>query len=197
LLAIPRPDQAIAVVEALASGGLTCVEVAFRTRNAERVVEAVAKAFPHLTVAAGTVLSIEQTKIAHESGAAFVVSPAYNPEVVEFAVEHRIAILPGVATPTELDRAMQDGLSVVKLFPIAQLGGPAYIRALAGPYPTMLYVPTGGVTKEDAHAYLETPQVVAVAGSWLVPRSALDSNDLEPVRARAGEAAALVARLHS
>lgn len=180
------------LVEALRSGGLPCAEVTFRTPAAEHALSRLAEN-PDMLVGAGTVRSPEQVDRALAAGARFVVAPGLDPAVVRRCRKLGIPIIPGVATASEVTAAAGMGIDVVKLFPATQLGGPAMLTALAGPFPDMRWVPTGGIGAADVAGYLAHPAVVAVGGSWMVARSLLATRDFERVRELTADAVARVA----
>lgn len=163
---IEDPATAPAVVRALLAGGIACIEVTFRHPAAPEAIRAV-RTVDGVLVGAGTVLSVEQAELAFDAGADFAVAPATNDAVVERCRSLGLPFFPGVATPTEIERAQSLGLSLVKVFPAAQVGGPGFLRAVSAVYPAMGLMPTGGVTVENLGEYLAVPAVVACGGSWL------------------------------
>lgn len=171
------PRQALTLARALLEGGVDVMEITFRTEAAAEAIAAVSREVPQMLVGAGTVLTPDQFKAAQEAGASFIVSPGLDPDLVRLARERDLPILPGVATASEVTQAVKLGLSVCKLFPAHLLGGPAFISALAGPFPHMSFLPTGGIDQSNAESYLRLPQVVAVGGSWLTPKSLLGAGD--------------------
>ena len=180
--------------DALVAGGLPVAEVTFRTDAAEDSIRRLAKR-GDLLVGAGTVLTKEQADRAIDAGAAFIVSPGTNPPVVDHCLLRSVPIVPGVATPTDIDLAMSFGLTAVKFFPAENLGGTATLKAYAGPYVDMMFLPTGGITPEKLPEYLKLPFVLACGGSWLAPREALAKGDFALIRQRIEAAAALLAKL--
>ena len=185
------PDVALAapLAAALAAGGAAAIEVTFRTDAALRVVEALADS--GLVVVAGTIRTPAQVDAAVAAGAQVVVSPALDEAVVERCREARVPVLPGVATPTELARALTLGITVVKLFPAEPLGGAALITALAAPFPEARFVPTGGLGAHNAAGYLQLPQVLAIGGSWMVASTLLAARDWDAVTRLTAEAIGL------
>ncbi|WP_405859952.1 bifunctional 4-hydroxy-2-oxoglutarate aldolase/2-dehydro-3-deoxy-phosphogluconate aldolase [Streptomyces sp. NBC_00090] len=181
VLSVPSAATAGPLAEALAAGGARCAEVTLRTPDAEEVLRTMA-AHGGLTVGAGTVLTPEQAERAVAAGARFVVSPGFDPDVVEKCRELRVPVVPGVATATELMRALRAGLDTVKLFPAETLGGPAALRALAAPFPGMRFVPTGGITADRVPAYLGVPAVLAVGGSWMATADHLERGDYAEIQ---------------
>ena len=167
--------------DALVAGGLPVAEVTFRTDAAEAAIRTLAKR-GDLLVGAGTVLSKEQADRAIDAGAAFLVAPGTNPEVIDHCLLRSVPIVPGVATPSEIEEAMSFGLTALKFFPAENLGGVSMLKALAGPYAGVRFVPTGGITPEKLPQYLALPSVLACGGSWLAPREALAKGDFGKIR---------------
>ena len=167
--------------DALVAGGLPVAEVTFRTDAAEAAIRRLAKR-GDLLVGAGTVLSREQADRAIDAGAAFLVAPGTNPEVIDHCLLRSVPIVPGVATPSEIEEAMSFGLTALKFFPAENLGGVAMLKALAGPYANVQFLPTGGITPEKLPEYLRLPYVLACGGSWLAPRDALAKGDFATIR---------------
>lgn len=185
-------ESADALAEALVAGGLPVAEVTFRTAAARDVIEAMA-ARGDVLVGAGTVLSPDQVDMAVDAGAAFIVSPGLSRAVVERALERGVLPLPGVATATEIQAAIELGLGVVKFFPAEASGGVGAIKALAAPFTDLSFVPTGGVGPANLADYLALPSVAAVGGSWMVPRDLLRERDVPRLSALVAEAVALAA----
>lgn len=195
VIEIPDPDLAEPLADALLEGGLPCAEITFRTDGAAEAITTIARRHPQLLVGAGTVLSTEQVDQALEAGAQFVVSPGFNPAVVEHALNRGTTVLPGVCTPTEVEMARQHGLDMVKFFPAEPAGGARYLKALTGPYGFLGFVPTGGIDSEKLEGYLALRQVVAVGGSWMAPFDVLARREFATVVQRTREAVELVRRL--
>ncbi|MGW2377114.1 MULTISPECIES: bifunctional 4-hydroxy-2-oxoglutarate aldolase/2-dehydro-3-deoxy-phosphogluconate aldolase [Kitasatospora] len=187
VLTVRDPATAGPLADALAEGGARCAEVTFRTPAAERALKAMAT-HGGLAVGAGTVLSAEQAQRAVAAGARFVVSPGYDEEVVAACRELDVPVVPGIATATELMRALRAGLTTVKLFPAEASGGLRTLRALAAPFPGARFVPTGGIGPGQLAGYLADPAVLAVGGSWLATPAHLDSGDYQEVRRLTAEA---------
>jgi 2-dehydro-3-deoxyphosphogluconate aldolase / (4S)-4-hydroxy-2-oxoglutarate aldolase len=188
---VEDPAAAAPLAEALVEGGLPLAEVTFRTRAAASVLARMA-AHPGLCVGAGTVLDAGQVDAAVDAGAEFVVSPGLSAPVLARCAQRGIPAIPGVATATEVMQAQQLGADVVKLFPAAQLGGPAAVASLSAPFPTMRFVPTGGINADTAPDYLRHRSVVAVGGSWMVPSALLAAGDFDQIRIRTADAVAAV-----
>jgi 2-dehydro-3-deoxyphosphogluconate aldolase/(4S)-4-hydroxy-2-oxoglutarate aldolase len=166
VLTVESADEAERACRALLAGGLTTVEITFRTDAAADAIRRV-REVDGLTVGAGTVLTTEQLDAALEAGAQFAVAPSTNPVVVEAARRSGVPFIPGAATPTEIDRAFTLGCEVVKIFPASILGGPAFIRAVSAVFPGVKFIPTGGVTAENLADYLALPSVLACGGTWI------------------------------
>jgi 2-dehydro-3-deoxyphosphogluconate aldolase / (4S)-4-hydroxy-2-oxoglutarate aldolase len=180
------------VARALADGGLPCAEVTFRTAAAAKAIESIAASVPQVHVGAGTVLTVEQVKIAVAAGASFIVAPGLNRKVVEYCISQGIPVLPGVATPSDIEVALEYGLEVVKLFPAEAQGGVEYLKAIAAPYKTIRFVPTGGVQPANLLNYLKLPSVLACGGSWLVSNELIKAKKFDDIRRLTGEAIALM-----
>ena len=192
VIRVERRDDAPALAQALAGAGLTCLEITFRTDAAADAIAAIRATDLDVLVGAGTVLSLAQLDRAIGAGAGFIVSPGFQPDVVRASLERGIPIVPGVFSPSDILAAVDLGLSELKLFPAAAAGGPAYLRALAGPFPDVRFMPTGGIEAADLETYLQVPSVFAVAGSWMVRPELLEARDWDAVAGLAGEAASIV-----
>lgn len=162
---------------ALLEGGLRAIEVTFRTDAAAAAIAGITKYTEEMLVGAGTVLTAEQADRAVEAGARFVVTPGFGPAVVRRCQELGVPVFPGVATATEIQMALDAGLSTVKFFPAEQLGGVAMVKALAAPFRSVRFIPTGGVNPGNIASYLAVPSVVAVGGTWMVAPDRLAAKD--------------------
>lgn len=186
-------SAAVTAGRALQRGGIVCVEMTLRTPIGIEAIAALSRE-TDLLVGAGTVLSRRDVDAVAEAGARFVVSPGLDPEVVESTRSAGMVSLPGVATATEIQRALSLGVETLKFFPADRLGGLDTIRALAAPFVGVRFVPSGGVGDANAAAYLSHPAIAAVSGSWVVPSRAVAAEDAESVeRASSAAVAALVA----
>jgi 2-dehydro-3-deoxyphosphogluconate aldolase/(4S)-4-hydroxy-2-oxoglutarate aldolase len=185
-------DEAERACTALLAGGLTAVEITFRTAAAADALQRVA-GMDGLLVGAGTILSPAQLESAVEAGARFAVAPGTSAAVVHAAQASGIPFVPGVATPSEIEAARALGCDVLKLFPASLLGGPAYVKAVAPVYQDVRFVPTGGVSTENLGAYLELPSVLACGGTWICEQALLRESRFDEVERRAREAVELVA----
>jgi 2-dehydro-3-deoxyphosphogluconate aldolase/(4S)-4-hydroxy-2-oxoglutarate aldolase len=161
--------HAAPVGRALITAGMPIIEVTLRTPPGLDAIAAIA-AIDGSMVGAGTVVTTQQVDSVAAAGAKFVVSPGFDPQVVARALDLGLLPIPGIATASEAQRALRLGLHLVKVFPAAQVGGPAFIAALSGPFPQLSFMPSGGVDEQTAPEYLELPSVAAVSGSWMLPR---------------------------
>jgi len=192
VLTVPNVELAGDLADALAAGGLPLAEVTLRTPAALDVIAAMA-ARGDVLVGAGTVTSTSQVDDAVAAGARFVVSPGLDADVVRHCVTRGVAVMPGVATATELQAALRLGVSVVKLFPAEVSGGQALVRALSAPFPEVRFVPTGGITPQLLAGYLDIPSVLAVGGSWLVTPALLGDRDWHSITENCRQATQTVA----
>ena len=193
VIKINDAEKAVPLARALCAGGLPAAEVTFRTPAAAEGIRRIRAEVPAVCVCAGTVLNAETAERAVEAGAEAVISPGTNPAVVKWCLEMGVPVIPGCATPTEVEACMRMGLDFVKLFPAEVVGGVAMLKALAGPYSHMAFMPTGGVSPENAAAYLAQKNVVCCGGSWMVPEKLLESGDFAAIE-RLARAAAEIAR---
>lgn len=182
VIVIDDPETAVPLASALVEGGLPCAEVTFRTAGAAEALRRIAAEFPDMLVGAGTVLSPEQARVARDAGARFVVAPGFNPRVADYCLEREIPFYPGIATPTEIEAALEKGLQLVKFFPAEPLGGLPYLKAVAAPYPELKFMPTGGITEKNVGEYLAFSRVVACGGSWMVNQEWIRAGDFARIR---------------
>lgn len=194
VLVVEDARRAAPLARALVAGGLDVLEVTLRTPVALRALEAMRAAVPDATIGAGTLTRSEEFADAVAAGAQFAVTPGYTPELGEAAARAGIALLPGVMTASEILAARAAGYHALKFFPAEPAGGPAMLRAFAGPFAEVKFCPTGGITRERAPQYLELSNVVCVGGSWLAPRGLVDGGDWNAIEQLAREAAALSRR---
>lgn len=189
------PADAAPLADALADGGLPCAEITFRTTAAAEALRRIADHRPDFLLGAGTVLTPAQADAAVDAGARFVVSPGLDPETCDRCFQRGVPAFPGVATPTEVQAALRRELAVLKFFPAEAAGGPAYLKALAGPFPEVRFIPTGGVAPDTLASYLTLDPVLACGGSWLAPRSWIREGAFDRIRRVAGEAVEQVRRI--
>lgn len=180
VIALEHEAEADPLAEALIAGGLPVAEVTFRTAAAEASIRAMAKRGDVL-VGAGTVLSPEQADRAKGAGATFIVSPGFNPKVVQHCLDIDLPIIPGVSNPTDVEMALDHGLTTVKFFPAEAFGGLKTLKAIAAPYGMMRFVPTGGIGPNNVADYLAFDRVVACGGSWMVKPALYADGDFSQV----------------
>ena len=180
VIALDDEAKADDLGDALLAGGLPLAEITLRTDAALGTVRRMARR-GDILVGAGTVRSTDQARAARDAGAAFLVSPGFSAETVEWAVRENIPILPGVDSTLGIEAALALGLNTVKFFPAASSGGLAKIKALHGPYPELRFIPTGGVNASNLGEWLSHPAVIACGGSWPVARHLLDAADWKDV----------------
>jgi 2-dehydro-3-deoxyphosphogluconate aldolase/(4S)-4-hydroxy-2-oxoglutarate aldolase len=192
---IDDPGKAEPLSDALAAGGVTAVEITFRTPAAAEVISWIAGNRPGLLVGAGTVLSGDGLARARDAGARFAVSPAASDRLLEAAAGTGVPLIPGVAGPSDVLRCLEHGVTHLKLFPAGILGGLAAVSALAAPFwpHGVRFMPTGGVTASNAVDYLAAPAVFAVGGTWIARRDAIAAGDWETIRSAAAQAATVAA----
>lgn len=185
------------LAKALCEGGLPCAEVTFRTAAAEESIRRMKDAYPEMLVGAGTVLTTEQVGRAVAAGAGFIVSPGFDPEIVDYCLEKEIPVFPGCVTPSEVAQAVRRGLKVVKFFPAVPFGGTATIKALAAPYVGLKFMPTGGISAANLKEFLECESIVACGGSWMVKHSLIEAEAFDQIRELIAEAVALVEEIRN
>ena len=167
VVALDRAEDAEPLADSLSAGGLRCAEITLRTDAALDSIQALAGREEFL-IGAGTVHSAEQAKTAVEAGAQFVVTPGFNPRTVKWCQENQVPVFPGIATPTDLELALEHGVETVKFFPAETLGGVNTLKAFSGPYGQIRFIPTGGIHAGNLADYLALPSVLACGGSWMV-----------------------------
>ncbi|MBR4768535.1 MAG: bifunctional 4-hydroxy-2-oxoglutarate aldolase/2-dehydro-3-deoxy-phosphogluconate aldolase [Lachnospiraceae bacterium] len=178
--------------EALLKGGLPVAEVTFRTEAAAESIRILSESFPELLVGAGTVLSAEQADRAIQAGAQFIVSPGLNPNVTGYVLEQGIPMVPGIMTPSEIEAAMEFGLDVVKFFPAEPAGGLRMIEAMAAPYGSIRFMPTGDINETNVKDYLSSKKVLACGGSWMVKSALIREGRFDEIEAKVRAAAGIV-----
>lgn len=188
VVVLDDPKDAAPLAKALCEGGLPCAEVTFRTAAAEESIKIMTSQFPDMLVGAGTVLTAEQADRAAAAGARFIVSPGLNPTVVKHCMEKGLPVVPGTATPSDVETAISLGLDTVKFFPAEQAGGIAMIKAMAAPYTQMKFMPTGGINAKNLNSYLAFDKVLACGGSWMVKKELISSGQFDKIRELTREA---------
>jgi len=189
---IERAEDAVELGRALLAGGLPCAEITFRTAAAEEAIRRISSRVPEIVLGAGTVLSVDQADRAVSGGAQFIVSPGFNQKVVAWCLQNKIAVTPGVATPTEIDMALDKGLDILKFFPAEALGGMATLKAIAAPYAGVKFIPTGGINLDNLAEYLAHSSVHCCGGSWLVKASLITAGRFDEIARLAQEAVSVV-----
>ena len=184
--------DAVPLAQSLINGGLPCAEVTFRTDAAQQSIAEISKNFPQMFVGAGTVLTTEQVDRAVDAGAKFIVSPGFNPKVVEYCLKKEYPITPGIMTPTELEMALGFGLDVVKFFPAENAGGLKMIKAMAAPYTKMKFMPTGVINPQNVREYLQCDKILACGGSWMVKGDLINNGNFAEIEKLTKEASQIV-----
>ena len=181
--------------KALMEGGLPAAEVTFRTDAAEESIRVMAEKFPDMLVGAGTVLTVEQADRAMAAGAKFIVSPGFDPEIVDHCLAKGYPIVPGLITPSELAQAVKRGLEYVKFFPAEAFGGLNTIKNLAAPYPMVKFMPTGGVNTKNVEEYLGFKKILCCGGTWMVKGDLIKAGEFDKIKELTAEAAAIVKKV--
>ena len=183
--------DALLLAEALTEGGLPCAEVTFRTEAAEASIRLMSEKYPEMLVGAGTVLTIEQVDRAVAAGAKFIVSPGFDPEIVDYCLDKKIPVFPGCITPSEVAQAVKRGMKVVKFFPAEQAGGVAMIKAMAAPYTMVKFMPTGGISAKNLKDYLSFDKILCCGGSWMVKGDMIRNGEFDKIKELTKEAVEL------
>lgn len=181
VVVLDRVEDAIPTAKALAAGGVDTMEITFRTACAPEAIRAVAGNCPDVLVGAGTILNVEQAKLAVEMGAKFIVSPGFSSKVVGWCVENNIPVVPGCVTPTEIMSALEYGLTMVKFFPANVYGGLSAMKNLSAPFVGLKFLPTGGVNTANIKEYWDAPFIHAVGGSWVCPKAEISAGNFEKI----------------
>jgi 2-dehydro-3-deoxyphosphogluconate aldolase/(4S)-4-hydroxy-2-oxoglutarate aldolase len=192
VIKIESAEDAVPLARALFEGELPVAEITFRTAAAGEAIHRIARDLPEMILGAGTVLTARQVDQAVEAGAKFIVSPGFDPAVVDWCLARDIAVTPGVATPSEVIMALARGLQCLKFFPAEELGGTRMLKALAGPFGDVQFIPTGGITAVSLPDYLRLPNVLAVGGSWMATAALITTGQFDEIRRLAEEARRIV-----
>lgn len=186
-IVLEDPDAAVPLANALCDGGVDCIELTLRTEGALEALRRVSGEVPRALVGAGTVLTPQQVHACVEAGAKFGVAPGTNPRVVQEAQSVNWSFAPGVCTPSDVERAMELGCTLLKFFPCEPCGGLPYLRSMAAPFTHLgvQFVPLGGIDEHNAASYLGDPLVPAIGGSWLAPKNLIQQRDWKSITARA------------
>lgn len=174
-------EDAVPLANALLKGGIDFMEITFRTECAAECIAKISKEVPEVVVGAGTVLNVEQAKLAIENGAKFIVSPGLDEETVTWAIGNNIPVIPGCVTPTEIMKAISLGLKVVKFFPADVYGGIKAIKALSAPFGQIKFLPTGGVSEANLKDFIENKSVAAIGGSWVCKKDDIANHDWDKI----------------
>lgn len=192
VVSLSSEEQAVPLADALIAGGIQAVEITLRTSSGLGAIARLADYSEHLMVGAGTVVSVKQVDQVIDAGARFVISPGIDAEVVTHSLQRSVLPIPGVGSASDVQLAQKLGLTAVKVFPAAELGGTAFVHAMRGPFPHMRFLPSGGVSAANVADYLATPGIFAVSGSWMAPSDAIAAGDWSRVAALGAEASAAV-----
>ena len=195
VVVLNRADDAKPLAEALCRGGLKCAEVTFRTQAAEESIKIMSENYPDMLVGAGTVLTTDQVDRAVAAGAKFIVSPGFDPEVVDYCIDKNIPVVPGTITPSEVAQGVKRGLKVLKFFPAEQAGGLPMIKAMAAPYTMVKFMPTGGINAKNLADYLGSDKICACGGSWMVKADLVDNKQYDKIEEMTREAVELVKKI--
>lgn len=180
--------DAAPLAKALVEGGLPCAEVTFRTDAAAESIRIMTEAYPDMLVGAGTVLTTEQVDRAVEAGAKFIVSPGFDPEIVDYCIGKNVPVFPGCISPSEVAQAVKRGLKIVKFFPAEQAGGLAMIKAMAAPYNMLKFMPTGGINTKNLKEYLACDKILCCGGSWMVKGDMVEAGEFDKIQKLTEEA---------
>ncbi|MGQ0640522.1 MAG: bifunctional 4-hydroxy-2-oxoglutarate aldolase/2-dehydro-3-deoxy-phosphogluconate aldolase [Gemmatimonadaceae bacterium] len=182
VLVIADPANAVPLARALTESGIPAAEITFRTSAAAEALRCISAEFPDLLAGAGTVLTTDQAASAKAAGAKFVVSPGFNPRVVDYCLTHGLPVYPGVCTPTDIEAALDKGLRVLKFFPAEPIGGLPYLKAMSAPYADIDFIPTGGINASNLATYLGFKRVLACGGSWMAPADWIAERRFDSIR---------------
>ena len=195
VVAIENASDAGGLGDALIEGRLPCAEITFRTAAAASAIRTLCNSHPEILVGAGTVLTKSDAETAVDAGASFVVTPGFDGDLVDWCLDQSIPVIPGVMTPTDINAAINRKLNILKFFPAEAAGGVKTLKAISGPYGSIKFVPTGGITLGNLEAYLSLPNVVACGGSWLVQKDQISSGEFDTIESLVREAVQLVERI--
>ena len=192
VIEIENPDDAAPLAEALLAGGIDVIEITFRTAAGASAIERIRKAFPKMLVGAGTVVTQDQATRAVDLGVGFGVAPGLNPTTVEIFMASGTPFLPGVVTPSEIERALSLGCRMLKFFPAGASGGVPMLKALAGPYASLgvSFCPTGGINRDNMNDYLSLPIVTSIGGSWIATKQQIADKEWDTITGQARDALA-------
>ena len=189
---IEKAKDALPLGRALIDGDLPIAEITFRTSAAEESIKILTRELPELLVGAGTILTIEQIKKAVSAGAKFIVSPGFNPKVVDYCLENNIPVTPGINNPTQIEMALERGIEVVKFFPAEASGGLPLLKSMSAPYTGIKFIPTGGINQNNLCSYLSDNKVFACGGSWMVKPELISSGNFDDITRLTKEAVSIM-----
>ncbi len=192
VIQIEDAKDAVKLAQVLSDNGLPAAEITFRSEAAAESIRLIREALPDLILCAGTVLTPAQVDLAVEAGADFIVSPGFNPTTVKYCREKGVKIIPGVNSPSQVEQALELGVTALKFFPAEASGGINMLKSLTGPYGNIQLMPTGGVKPTNLMDYLAIPQVIACGGTWIAPTAAIRDNDWETIASNVRETCKLV-----
>ncbi len=189
--------DALPLADALVEGGLPCAEVTFRTEAAEESIRLMHEKYPDMCIAAGTVLTTEQVDRAVAAGASIIVSPGFDPEIVDYCISKNIEVCPGLVTPSEMAQAVKRGLTRVKFFPAEAAGGLKMIKAMCAAYTQVRIMPTGGINAQNIKEYLECDKIFCCGGSWMVKGDLIKAGKFDEIKAMTEEAVKIVKEIRN
>jgi 2-dehydro-3-deoxyphosphogluconate aldolase/(4S)-4-hydroxy-2-oxoglutarate aldolase len=192
VIAISDTAKAVPLAQALIAGGIPCVEITFRTAEGEESLRLITKQNPDILAGAGTILTTEQVDRAQAAGAQYIVSPGFNPKVVAHCLDKGIPIIPGCVTPSEMEIALEMGITTIKFFPAEQAGGLAYLKAISAPYTTLRFLPTGGIDATNLSKYIAFDRVIACGGSWMATKELINTGNFARITQLSQEAMKVV-----
>jgi 2-dehydro-3-deoxyphosphogluconate aldolase/(4S)-4-hydroxy-2-oxoglutarate aldolase len=182
VIVIDDPADAIPLARAMAEGGLACAEITFRTPRAAEALRRITAEVPEMFAGAGTILTPDHAKAARDAGAQFIVAPGFSPRMVDYCLAEGIPVYPGICTPTEIEAALEKGLTTLKFFPAEPSGGLPFLKAMAAPYGDVSFMPTGGINAANIASYLAFNRVVACGGSWMAPAEWIAAKQFDRIR---------------
>lgn len=181
VVVIENADDAVPTAKALLSGGVSVMEITFRTEAAAEAIKRVSSECPEMLVGAGTVITLEQAKLAVNSGARFLVMPGFSEDVVSWCSKNEIPVVPGCVTPSEIISALRYNINVVKFFPANVYGGLSAMKALAGPFGNVKFIPTGGINSANIGEYISSTYIFAVGGSWVCSKADIANRNFDKI----------------
>ncbi|TKJ16738.1 MAG: hypothetical protein CEE43_19430 [Promethearchaeota archaeon Loki_b32] len=192
IVVIEEIKNALPLGNALLNAGLPVIEITFRTAAAAAAITSLKKEWPDMLVGAGTVLKIEHVDAAIDAGAQFIVTPGFNSTIVDYCIDKKITIAPGLNNPSFIEWGLERGLNFFKFFPADLSGGPTMLQLLSGPYPMARFMPTGGINNKTMIEYLKLDNVIACGGSWIVKKDLISSGKFDEITKLTKEAVSLI-----